>query len=70
MIQMYNSGPMRDKKLLSEAQQMLADSRAKIEYIKMRIMKVNQAKAETSEDQAAGGRGNKGKGKRRGEMEG
>ena len=50
MIQMYSSGPMRDKKLLGEAQQMLADSRAKIEYIKMRIMKVKQAKLENGLD--------------------
>ena len=47
---MYSSGPMRDKKLLAEAQQMLADSRAKIEYIKMRIMKVKQAKLENGLD--------------------
>lgn len=32
----------RDKKLLQEAQQMLADSKVKIEYIKMRILKVKQ----------------------------
>lgn len=34
----------RDKKLLQEAQQMLDDSRAKIEFLRMRIMKVRQAR--------------------------
>ncbi|KAF2368598.1 HR1 rho-binding repeat [Trinorchestia longiramus] len=42
MIQMYSSGRLRDKKLAASAQQMLADSRAKIEYIKMRINKLKQ----------------------------
>ncbi|KAG0723729.1 Serine/threonine-protein kinase N2 [Chionoecetes opilio] len=46
MIQMYSTGPMRDKKMLAEAQQMLADSRAKIEYIKMRRMKAKQHQTE------------------------
>ena len=46
MIQQYSNGPTRDKKLLAEAQQMLADSKAKIEYIKMRIMKVKQVQSE------------------------
>lgn len=32
----------RDKKLLAEAQQMLADSKAKIEFLKLRILKVRQ----------------------------
>lgn len=54
MIQMYSGGPTRDKKLLAEAQQMLADSRAKIEYIKMRIMKVKQAQCEELEGRAPG----------------
>ncbi|KAH0534918.1 serine/threonine-protein kinase N isoform X1 [Cotesia glomerata] len=43
MIQSLTSGH-RDKKLLQEAQQMLDDSRAKIEFLKMRIMKVRQAR--------------------------
>lgn len=30
----------RDKKLLAEAQQMLQDSKAKIEFLRMRILKV------------------------------
>ena len=46
MIQQYSNGPTRDKKLLAEAQQMLYDSKAKIEYIKMRIMKVKQVQEE------------------------
>ena len=46
MIEQYSNGPTRDKKLLAEAQQMLADSKAKIEYIKMRIMKVKQIQEE------------------------
>ncbi len=45
MIQSLTSSHSRDKKLLAaEAQQMLADSRAKIEFLKMRIMKAKQSK--------------------------
>lgn len=41
MIQSITGGPhSRDKKLLAEAQQMLQDSKAKIEYLKMKILKV------------------------------
>lgn len=43
MIQSLTSGH-KDKKLLQEAQQMLDDSRAKIEFLRMRIMKVRQAR--------------------------
>ncbi|XP_053646705.1 serine/threonine-protein kinase N2 isoform X10 [Cherax quadricarinatus] len=50
MIQMYSTGPMRDKKLLGEAQQMLADSKAKIEYIKMRRIKAKQTQTENGLD--------------------
>ncbi|CAG0912902.1 unnamed protein product [Notodromas monacha] len=42
MIAMYSSGASKDRKLLAEAQQMLSDSKAKIEYIKMRINKAKQ----------------------------
>ncbi|XP_044734063.1 serine/threonine-protein kinase N isoform X2 [Chrysoperla carnea] len=43
MIQSITAGHhSRDKKLLAEAQQMLADSKAKIEFLKMRIIKVKQ----------------------------
>lgn len=42
MIQSITSGHhSRDKKLLAEAQQMLQDSKAKIEYLRMRMLKVN-----------------------------
>lgn len=42
MIQSISGGyHSRDKKLLAEAQQMLADSRAKIEFLRMRILKVS-----------------------------
>ncbi|XP_066991906.2 serine/threonine-protein kinase N isoform X2 [Anabrus simplex] len=44
MIHSLTSGHSRDKKLLGEAQQMLADSRAKIEFLKMRILKVKQSR--------------------------
>ncbi|XP_044003717.1 serine/threonine-protein kinase N isoform X3 [Aphidius gifuensis] len=43
MIQSLTSGH-RDKKLLQEAQQMLDDSRVKIEFLRMRIMKIKQAR--------------------------
>ncbi|CAH1388799.1 unnamed protein product [Nezara viridula] len=43
-----NTGHSRDKKLIGEAQQMLADSKAKIEFLKMRILKVRQNKANAS----------------------
>lgn len=43
MIQSISGGHHgRDKKLLTEAQQMLADSKAKIEFLKLRILKVRQ----------------------------
>ena len=41
MIQMY-SGSGKDKKLLQEAQQMLTDAKAKMEYIRMMINRVKQ----------------------------
>ena len=44
MIQSLTSGHSRDKKLLQEAQQMLADSRVKIEFLKLRILKIKQNK--------------------------
>lgn len=43
MIQSISVGHHgRDKKLLAEAQQMLADSKAKIEFLKLRILKVRR----------------------------
>jgi hypothetical protein len=44
MIQSLTSSHSRDKKLLQEAQQMLADSRVKIEFLKLRILKIKQNK--------------------------
>lgn len=38
MIQSYSSG--RDKKLLQDAQQMYQDSKAKIDYLRMRISRI------------------------------
>ncbi|XP_054290402.1 serine/threonine-protein kinase N-like [Macrosteles quadrilineatus] len=55
MIQSLTSGHTRDKKLLAEAQQMLADSRAKIEYLRMRIMKVKQNRTQKSQDHSSNG---------------
>ena len=43
-----NSGHSRDKKLIGEAHQMLADSKRKIDYLKMKILKVKQNKANAS----------------------
>lgn len=44
MIAKYSSAPARDKKLLLEVQQMSADSKAKIEYLRMRLKKLQQTK--------------------------
>jgi len=44
MIAEYSSSHGRDKKLLMEAQLMSADSKAKIEYLRMRLMKLKQNK--------------------------
>lgn len=46
MIQSYSSG--RDKKLVADAQQMLQDSKLKIDYLRMRINKARLNRAETS----------------------
>ena len=45
---------MKDKQLVKEATEMLQDSKAKIEYIKMRIMKVKQS-TESSQHDGSGG---------------
>ena len=42
MIEMYSTGPSKDKKLLAEAQQMFADAKRKIEYIRMQILRSEQ----------------------------
>ncbi|KFM60785.1 Serine/threonine-protein kinase N2, partial [Stegodyphus mimosarum] len=57
MIQMYSSGSSKDKKLLAEAQQMLADSKAKIEYIRMMINKVKHDKENHADGNAVGPEG-------------
>ena len=44
MIAEYSSTHGRDKKLLMEAQLMSADSKAKIEYLRMRLLKLKQSK--------------------------
>uniref|UniRef100_A0A6Q2XEW1 protein kinase C n=1 Tax=Esox lucius TaxID=8010 RepID=A0A6Q2XEW1_ESOLU len=43
MIQMYSNGSSKDRKLLATAQQMLQDSKMKIEFIRMQILKGSQA---------------------------
>nr|XP_006119104.1 serine/threonine-protein kinase N3 isoform X4 [Pelodiscus sinensis] len=42
MIQMYSNATSKDRKLLATAQQMLQDSKTKIELIRMQIVKVSQ----------------------------
>uniref|UniRef100_A0A669F5I2 protein kinase C n=1 Tax=Oreochromis niloticus TaxID=8128 RepID=A0A669F5I2_ORENI len=42
MIQTYTNGSFKDRKMLSAAQQMLQDSRTKIELLRMQIVKVSQ----------------------------
>ncbi|XP_008322698.1 serine/threonine-protein kinase N2 [Cynoglossus semilaevis] len=44
MIQTYTTGSVKDRKMLSTAQQMLQDSRTKIELLRMQIIKVSQAR--------------------------
>uniref|UniRef100_A0A3Q3VRL4 protein kinase C n=1 Tax=Mola mola TaxID=94237 RepID=A0A3Q3VRL4_MOLML len=44
MIQTYTNGSVKDRKMLSTAQQMLQDSRTKIELLRMQIIKVSQAR--------------------------
>ncbi|CAJ1071003.1 serine/threonine-protein kinase N2 [Xyrichtys novacula] len=44
MIQTYNNGSVKDRKMLSRAQQMLQDSRTKIELLRMQIIKIGQAR--------------------------
>uniref|UniRef100_A0A8C5C2X3 protein kinase C n=1 Tax=Gadus morhua TaxID=8049 RepID=A0A8C5C2X3_GADMO len=43
MIQMYSNVSSKDRKLLAAAQQMLQDSKMKIEFIRMQILKASQA---------------------------
>ena len=48
MIAEYSSNDRKDKKLLMEAQQMSQDSKTKIEYLRMRIMKMKQNQENSS----------------------
>lgn len=55
MIQSITGGHHgRDKKLLAEAQQMLADSKTKIEFLKLRIRKVKQHRSTNNETEENG----------------
>ncbi|XP_070781351.1 serine/threonine-protein kinase N2 [Enoplosus armatus] len=44
MIQTYTNSSVKDRKMLSTAQQMLQDSRTKIELLRMQIIKVSQVR--------------------------
>ncbi|XP_043952243.1 serine/threonine-protein kinase N2 [Gambusia affinis] len=48
MIQTYSSRSFKDRKMLATAQQMLQDSRTKIELLRIQIVKVCQAREEGS----------------------
>uniref|UniRef100_A0A672JBL3 protein kinase C n=1 Tax=Salarias fasciatus TaxID=181472 RepID=A0A672JBL3_SALFA len=50
MILMYSNGPSKDRKLLATAQQMLQDSKTKIEFIRMQILKASQASEQSFEN--------------------
>ncbi|KAM3915428.1 serine/threonine-protein kinase N2 isoform 2-T2 [Leptodactylus fuscus] len=52
MIQTYSNGPSKDRKLLGTAQQMLQDSKTKIEVIRMQILQAMQQTNEMSFDNA------------------
>ncbi|XP_053325152.1 serine/threonine-protein kinase N2 isoform X2 [Spea bombifrons] len=52
MIQTYSNGPSKDRKLLGTAQQMLQDSKTKIEVIRMQILQAMQQTHEMSFDNA------------------
>ena len=49
MIETYNSGAVRDKKMLQEAQSMLSDAKRKIEYIRMQIVRLENQRAEAAD---------------------
>uniref|UniRef100_UPI0037E87A1A serine/threonine-protein kinase N2 n=1 Tax=Semicossyphus pulcher TaxID=241346 RepID=UPI0037E87A1A len=44
MIQTYSNSSVKDRKMVSTAQQMLQDSRTKIELLRMQIIKVSQSR--------------------------
>ncbi|MCI4394377.1 hypothetical protein PGIGA_G00168010 [Pangasianodon gigas] len=56
IIQMYASCSVKDRKMLSTAQQMLQDSRTKIELLRMQIVKVTQAREGEREASETDGR--------------
>uniref|UniRef100_A0A3Q2DFR2 REM-1 domain-containing protein n=1 Tax=Cyprinodon variegatus TaxID=28743 RepID=A0A3Q2DFR2_CYPVA len=51
MIPIYANGSTKDKKMLQTAQQMLQDSKTKIDIIRMQIRKAVQATAQTEDTQ-------------------
>lgn len=54
MLQMYSSGPSKDRKLLAEAQQMQADSKAKIDYIRMMMARLKHNQPHNNNDAPPG----------------
>uniref|UniRef100_A0A4W6EI66 protein kinase C n=1 Tax=Lates calcarifer TaxID=8187 RepID=A0A4W6EI66_LATCA len=54
MIPIYVNGGSKDKKLLQSAQQMLQDSKTKIDIIRMQIRKAMQATEQSEDNQRAG----------------
>uniref|UniRef100_A0A3B3U337 protein kinase C n=1 Tax=Poecilia latipinna TaxID=48699 RepID=A0A3B3U337_9TELE len=52
MIPIYSSGGTKDKKLLQTAQQMLQDSKTKIDIIRMQIRKAMQATEQSDDNQS------------------
>ncbi|XP_038146333.1 serine/threonine-protein kinase N1b isoform X1 [Cyprinodon tularosa] len=52
MIPIYSSGGTKDKKLLQSAQQMLQDSKTKIDIIRMQIRKAMQATEQSDDNQS------------------
>jgi len=56
MLVSYRGG--RDKKLLADATQMLTDSKAKIDYLKMRINKARTSRATAASAESSSGQPN------------
>jgi len=48
MIETYNSGAARDKKMLQEATSMLSDAKRKIEYIRMQIARLENQRSDVA----------------------
>uniref|UniRef100_H3C9L4 protein kinase C n=1 Tax=Tetraodon nigroviridis TaxID=99883 RepID=H3C9L4_TETNG len=53
MIPVYSNGSTKDKKMLQTAQQMLQDSKTKIDIIRMQIRKAMQANEQSDDTQAS-----------------